>query len=337
MKTYSVAVVGASGLVGRKMLQVLEERAFPVGNLRLLTSARSAGTALMFNGKTYQTEEVSENGFQGVDIALFSAGGDASRRWAPVAVNAGAVVIDNSSAFRMTDGVPLIVPEVNPGDIDDARPRIIANPNCSTIQMVVALKPLHDRYGLRRIVVSTYQSVSGAGKRGVDQLQAELAGEEAPDPAFPHPIAQNAIPHIAAFNESGFTVEEEKMINETRKILGDPQLRVSPTCVRIPVRASHSEAVHVELNAPFELDDARTLLDSFPGITIIDDPSRLLYPLASEAAEKDDVFVGRLRRDPSVEHGLIMWIVSDSLRKGAATNAVQIAELWTAHEQEGTK
>ena len=207
---------------------------------------------------------------------------------------------------------------------------IIANPNCSTIQMVMALKPLQDRYGLRRVVVSTYQSVSGAGKRGVDQLQAELAGEDAPNPAFPHPIAQNAIPHIAAFSESGFTVEEEKMINETRKILGDPGLRVSPTCVRIPVLASHSEAVHTELNAAFTLEEVRALLDGFPGITVVDDPAHMRYPLARDAAEKDEVFVGRLRRDPSAEHGLIMWIVSDSLRKGAATNAVQIAQLWSS-------
>jgi len=310
------------------MLQVLEERDFPVKDLRLLTSARSAGIELTFRGKSYRTEEVSARAFADVDIALFSAGSDASRQWAPVAVNAGAVVIDNSSAYRMTDGVPLIVPEVNSGDLPDAGPRIIANPNCSTIQMVVALKPLHDRYGLHRVVVTTYQSVSGAGKRGVDQLQAELDGGVAENPAFPHPIVENAIPHIAAFNESGFTVEEEKMINETRKILGDAQLNVSPTCVRIPVRSSHSEALHIEMRSSFELEDVRSMLSAFPGITVIDNPARMEYPLARNAAEKDDVFVGRLRRDPSVEHGLIMWVVSDSLRKGAATNAVQIAELW---------
>jgi aspartate-semialdehyde dehydrogenase len=271
---------------------------------------------------------ISENSFDGVDVALFSAGGDVARRWAPIAVAHGAVVIDNSSAFRMHADVPLIVPEVNAAMLTDAVPRIIANPNCSTIQMVVALQPLYTHYGISRVVVCTYQSVSGAGKKGIDQLHNELQGLSTSVRAFPHPIADNALPHIAAFDDDGFTTEERKMIEETRKIFGDQSLRVSPTCVRIPVSLSHSEAVHVELEHPYELAEVRALLEHMPGVIVIDDPEATAYPLATIARGRDEVFVGRLRRDPSLDNGLIMWVVSDNLRKGAATNAVQIAELW---------
>ena len=328
MSGYTVAVVGATGLVGRTMLTVLEERRFPVTRLVPVATPRSAGTLLPFAGSAHPVLPIVESVFEGVDIALFSAGGDVAREWAPVAVAHGAVVIDNSNAFRMDTDVPLIVPEVNGGALRDATPRIIANPNCSTIQMVVALHPLHERYGIHRVVVCTYQSVSGAGKRGVDQLEKELQGENSSVRAFAHPIAGNALPHIAAFDDDGFTTEEHKMISETRKILGDERIAVSPTCVRVPVRFSHSEAVHVELRTAFEIADVRAALEAMPGVIVIDDPEATAYPLASIATGRDAVFVGRLRRDPSVANGLIMWVVSDNLRKGAATNAVQIAERW---------
>ncbi len=334
MAGYTVAVVGATGLVGRTMLQVLEERAFPTGELRAIASARSAGQDVPFQGRLHRVREISADAFSGVDVALFSAGGGTAREWAPVAAAAGAVVIDNSSAFRMEADVPLIVPEVNAHALVDAAPRIIANPNCSTIQMVVALQPLHARYGIRRIVVCTYQAVSGAGKKGVDQLHAEREGKNAAVRAFPHPIAGNVLPHIAAFDDDGFTTEERKMIEETRKIFEDPRILVSPTCVRVPVDTSHSEAVHVELAAPYDLADVRSMLEDAPGVIVIDDPESTAYPLAMNAAGRDEVFVGRLRRDPSAENGLIMWVVSDNLRKGAATNAVQIAEVWKARREQ---
>ena len=328
MNGYTVAVVGATGLVGRTMLTVLEERRFPVRRIVPVATERSAGQTISFGSSDHPVRPISEEAFDGVDIALFSAGGGTAKQWAPVAVRHGAVVIDNSSAFRMHPDVPLIVPEVNPGALADAAPRIIANPNCSTIQMVVALHPLQQRYGIRRVVVSTYQSASGAGKKGVDQLEAELAGGNARVRAFAHPLAGNALPHIAAFEDDGFTTEERKMVDETHKILGDPGIGVSPTCVRIPVPFCHSEAVHVELRAPFAMEDVRRDLEEMPGVIVIDDPDATAYPLATIATGRDEVFIGRLRRDPSVEHGLIMWVVSDNLRKGAATNAVQIAELW---------
>ncbi|MBE0643638.1 MAG: aspartate-semialdehyde dehydrogenase [Bacteroidetes bacterium] len=333
MKGYHVAVVGATGLVGRTMLAVLEERNFPVATLRPIASGRSAGTSVPFRGALHPVIEISDEAFAGVDIALFSAGGDTAKRWAPSATARGAVVIDNSSAFRMDGDVPLIVPEVNAAALIDTAPRIIANPNCSTIQMVVALEPLRARYGIHRIVVCTYQAVSGAGKKGVDQLQTELEGRNASVRAFAHPIAGNALPHIASFERDGFTTEERKMIDETRKIFGDQGIMVSPTCVRIPVVTSHSEAVHVELENPFALEDIRSILENAPGVIVIDDPEATAYPLASTATGRDEVFVGRLRRDPSIDNGLIMWVVSDNLRKGAATNAVQIAELWHALRQ----
>ncbi len=328
MNAYCVAVVGATGLVGRMMLRVLEERGFPAKELRALASARSAGSVVEFRGEGHTVQEISAEAFDGVDIALFSAGGAASKEWAPVAVARGAVVIDNSSAWRMHEDVPLVVPEVNPQAIPDATPRIIANPNCSTIQMVVALKPLLDLYGLKRIFVSTYQAVSGAGQKGLDQYNSEAAGETVDAPAFPHAIVGNVIPQIAAFLDNGFTVEEMKMVNETRKILGQPGLPVSVTCVRVPVPNAHSEAVHVELGSDFDLDDVRVLLAASPGIVLMDDTANNIYPLAGSAVGRDEVYVGRLRRDPALHNGLAMWVVSDNVRKGAATNAVQIAELW---------
>jgi aspartate-semialdehyde dehydrogenase len=310
------------------MLKVLEERDFPVATVRAIASERSAGTTVPFRGELLEVVAISEAAFDEVEVALFSAGSEVAKRWAPIAVAAGAVVIDNSSAFRMHPEVPLIVPEVNAAALTDAMPRIIANPNCSTIQMVVALQPLYSHYGIHRVVVCTYQSASGAGQRGIDQLRAELQGLNPSVRAFPHPIADNALPQIASFDEDGFTTEERKLIEETRKILGDQSIRVSPTCVRVPVSISHSEAVHIELKNPYELADVRDLLERMPGVIVIDDPEATAYPLASVAAGRDEVFVGRLRRDPSVDNGLIMWVVSDNLRKGAATNAVQIAELW---------
>lgn len=332
--SYTVAIAGATGLVGRTMIKVLQERSFPVDRLRLLASERSAGTKLSFWGEDFEVQPISRDGFEGVDVALFSAGGSAAREWAPVAVECGAVVIDNSSAFRMHADVPLIVPEVNPHALPDASPRIIANPNCSTIQMVAALKPLKDRYGLRRVVVCTYQAVSGAGQQGVDQLEAELRGGLPTKRAFPHAIVGNAIPQIAQFADDGFTVEEHKMINETRKILEDAQLGVSPTCVRVPIADAHSEALHVELGRDFDLEEVRELMLNTAGIIVLDDPDATSYPLSAMAAGRDEVYVGRFRRDPSVENGLAFWVVADNLRKGAATNAVQIAELWrTLREQ----
>ena len=331
---YTVAVAGATGLVGRTMIKVLQERSFPVGSLRLFASERSAGMKLSFWGEDIDVQPIAEDAFDGVDIALFSAGGSVAREWAPTAVEHGAVVIDNSSAFRMHGDVPLIVPEVNPDALPDASPRIIANPNCSTIQMVAALKPLQERYGLRRVVVCTYQAVSGAGQQGVDQLEAELRGELPTKRAFPHAILGNAIPQIAQFADDGYTVEEHKMINETRKILADAQLGVSPTCVRVPIADAHSEALHVELEKEFDLEEVRALLQNTAGIIVLDDPDATSYPLAAMAAGRDEVYVGRFRRDFSVKNGLAFWVVADNLRKGAATNAVQIAELWrTLREQ----
>jgi aspartate-semialdehyde dehydrogenase len=317
------------------MLRVLEERSFPVQRLLAVASERSEGRRVRFAGEEHPVLPVSASVFDGVDVALFSAGGDASRQWSPVAVEHGAVVIDNSSAWRMHDGVPLVVPEVNPHTIPDSAARIIANPNCSTIQMVVALRPLRDRYGLRRVFVSTYQAASGAGQRGLEQLDAELAGGTAERPAFAHTLLDNALPHIAPFLDNGSTVEEMKMVHETRKILELPSLPVSVTCVRVPVRNAHSEAVHAELNAEFSIDELRAVLAAGEGIVIEDDTSAARYPLAHDVAGRDEVYVGRIRRDTGMERGVAMWVVSDNVRKGAATNAVQIAELWQALRERG--
>ena len=327
---YRVAVLGATGLVGRTMIQVLEERHFPVSELVPLASPRSRGQVVTFQGREFTTEVPSAEIFKGVDIALFSAGASASREWAPVAAAAGAVVIDNSSAFRMEEGIPLVVPEVNPEAIfgkDGKAEKIIANPNCSTIQMVVVLKPLYDRYGVRRIVVSTYQSVTGKGKAGRDALESELAGLVPAEFTHFHQIAFNAVPQIDSFTDNGYTKEEMKMVNETRKIMGDQKLSVSPTTVRIPVYGGHGESLNVELESDFDIEDVRKLLAGSPGIVLQDDPSARLYPMPLTSYEKDEVFVGRLRPDYWNPRTLNMWIVADNLRKGAATNAVQIAEV----------
>lgn len=327
---YNVAVAGATGAVGNEMIKVLEQRKFPVDRIILLASERSDGAVLRFNGKEEKVRTLKKDSFQGVDIALFSAGASRSKEFAPAAVESGAVVIDNSSAFRMDPGTPLVVPEVNPGDIPKHR-GIIANPNCSTIQMVVALKPLHDRARIKRIVVSTYQAVSGTGKKAIEELRRQsgnaLNGEKAECLVYPHPIAFNCLPHIDVFEPNGYTKEEMKMVNETRKIMGDQSIAVAPTTVRVPVFAGHSESVSIETEEKITAEEAREILSRAPGVTVMDDPSRNIYPLPILAEGKDDVFVGRIREDISIKNGLQMWIVSDNIRKGAALNAVQIAEL----------
>ena len=328
-----VAVLGATGLVGRTMIKVLEERKFPVTDFVPIASARSAGQSVTFNGKEYIIREPSAEAFRGVDIALFSAGATASKEWARVAAAEGAIVIDNSSAFRMDTDVPLVVPEVNPGDIfkGDGTPEpIIANPNCSTIQMVVVLKPLYDHFGIKRVVVSTYQSVTGKGKAGRDALESELAGDEQEQFTHFHQIAFNAVPQIDAFTENGYTKEEMKMVNETRKIMGDDAISVSPTTVRIPVYGGHGESLNIELERDFDIDELRELLRTSPGIILQDDPSARIYPMPLTSYERDEVFVGRIRRDYWHPRTVNMWIVADNLRKGAATNAVQIAEVVAA-------
>ncbi|WP_407942195.1 aspartate-semialdehyde dehydrogenase [Microaerobacter geothermalis] len=334
--TFHVAVVGATGAVGQQILHLLAERNFPLASLKCLASSRSAGKTVMFKGEPITVEEATPESFEGVDIALFSAGGSVSKILAPEAVKRGAVVIDNTNAFRMNPDVPLVVPEINMDIIGD-KPGIIANPNCSTIQMVVALKPLYDKYGISRIIVSTYQAVSGAGSQAIeellDQSRAVLEGREPECNILPvgkldkhYQIAFNAIPQIDVFQDNGFTLEEMKMVNETKKIMGDPNIAVTSTCVRIPVIYGHSESVYVELKEEFELDEVYRLLNDAPGVTVIDSPEEQKYPLATDAAGKLDVFVGRIRRDLNHSRGLNMWIVSDNLLKGAAWNAVQIAE-----------
>ncbi|UCD12205.1 MAG: aspartate-semialdehyde dehydrogenase [Nitrospinaceae bacterium] len=327
---YTVAVAGATGAVGRRMLSILEERAFPVGRLRALASARSVGQKLPFAGGEVSVEELREDAFEGVDIALFSAGGGVSQEFAPHAVRHGAVVIDNSSAFRMDKDVPLVVPEVNPEALKNPV-TLVANPNCSTIQMVVALKPLHDHYRIRRVVVSTYQSVSGSGQKAIDELLAQsrqaLAGEPLEKRVYPHPIAFNCLPHIDVFLDSGYTKEEMKMVNETRKILADNTIEVCPTTVRVPVLYAHSEAVNVETEKNIDAAEVRALLARQPGIEVVDRPEANAYPLARDAAGRDPVYVGRIRADLTRKNAVNLWIVADNLRKGAALNAVQIAEL----------
>lgn len=320
-----VALVGATGLVGSKMLEVLEERNFPVKSLIPVASHKSIGKSIQFNGVQHEVVLPEKAIELKPDLALFSAGGSTSLEWAPKFRDAGCIVIDNSSAWRMNPEIPLIVPEVNPGDIP-AKPGIIANPNCSTIQMVVALKPMHDAFVLKRVVVSTYQSVTGTGAKAVKQMMDERAGNQA-EMVYPYPIDLNVIPQIDVFLENGYTKEEMKMILETRKILGIQDLPVTATAVRIPVIGGHSESVNVEFENSFTLDEIRQILSKAPGVTLIDDPVNKKYPMPLYSKDKDDVFVGRLRRDESGENSLNMWIVSDNLRKGAATNAVQIAEL----------
>lgn len=325
MRKYNLAVVGATGMVGRKFLEVLEERQLPIENYYLFASARSAGTTIPFMGKDYVVEELTESCFDGknIDIALFSAGASVSKVFAPIAVEKGIVVIDNSSAWRMDEDVPLVVPEVNPEDIKKHK-GIIANPNCSTIQAVVALKPLHDRYKIKRIIYSTYQAVSGAGVQGYNDLKDGIDGK--PPQKFPHPIFGNCIPHIDDFLENGYTKEEMKMIEETKKILGDYSLRITATTVRVPVFHGHSESINVEFEKPFDLDELKQILADAPGIVLVDNPAENQYPMPITAENKDEVFVGRIRRDESVENGINLWVVADNIRKGAATNTVQIAE-----------
>jgi aspartate-semialdehyde dehydrogenase len=329
MKTYNVIVAGATGMVGRKMIQVLEERKFPVGTLIPMASARSVGHTVAFNGKIWNVQELTEENIKrsGAQIALFSAGGSVSKEFAPICAKYGKLVIDNSSAWRMDPNVPLVVPEVNRNEIFSGS-KIIANPNCSTIQMVVVLKPLHDKYKIKRVVVPTYQSVTGAGQKGYDQLMKEWKGEKVDSPKFPYQISFNCLPHIDEFTESGYTKEELKMVNETKKIMGDDSIVVSPTCVRVPSIGGHSESVNLEFEQPFELNDVFTLLKNAPGVVLQDNPKEKIYPMPILAHDKDDTFVGRVRRDDTVKSGLNLWIVSDNIRKGAATNAVQIAEEW---------
>ncbi len=322
--------MGASGAVGEVMVRLLIEREFPVGSIRFLASERSVGKSVEFGGESHPITLLTPSSFEGVDIVLASTPGSISREYAPIAARAGAVVVDNSSTWRMDPSVPLVVPEVNPGDLAWHR-GIIANPNCSTMQMVVALKPLHDAARVRRVVVSTYQSTSGAGQKGMDELrdqtEAHVAGRPVPSPSkFAHPIAFNCIPQIDDFLPGGYTKEEMKMVNETRKIMGDDSIEVCPTCVRVPVYHSHSESILVELDRPVTPEEARAIWAKAPGLTVVDDPARLRYPLPASARGLDDVFVGRIRQDLHNPNALLFWCVSDNLRKGAALNAVQIAE-----------
>jgi aspartate-semialdehyde dehydrogenase len=332
MKTYNVAVVGATGAVGNEMIETLEQRKFPVGNLVLLASERSAGTSLSYKGHDVTVQVLKENSFKGIDIGLFSAGGSVSRKFAPIAAASGCVVVDNTSAFRMDRDVPLVVPEVNAHAIAGYKKRgIIANPNCSTIQMVVVLKPLHDAAKIKRVVVSTYQAVSGTGKRAIAELESQVtaiyAAREVTHSVYPHQIAFNCLPHIDVFLENGYTKEEIKMAKETVKIMEDPSIKVTATTVRVPVFYSHSESVNVEFERALTPDKARKILSKAPGVVVVDDPKKNLYPMAIYAAGKDETFVGRIRKDESIACGLNMWIVADNIRKGAALNAVQIAEI----------
>jgi aspartate-semialdehyde dehydrogenase len=327
--SYVVAVAGATGVVGKEMIEILEERNFPVSELVPLASERSAGERISFRDKSCVVKTLSKDSFKGVDIALFSAGAERSLEFAPSAVTSGAVVIDNSSAFRMAPGVPLVVPEINAHAVA-GHAGIIANPNCSTIAMVMALKPIHDAVRIKRIVVTTFQSVSGTGKEAIDELAGQTVAllnfRDIETKVYPHQIAFNCLPHIDAFLENGYTKEEMKMVNETRKILGDESIGVTATTVRVPVFRCHSESVNIETERKISANEARAILSSAPGIMVYDDPKKNLYPLAIDTAGKDDVYVGRIREDESIPNGINLWVVSDNLRKGAALNAVQIAE-----------
>lgn len=324
MKKINLAVVGATGMVGRTFLKVLEERNLPIENFYVMASSKSAGSTIIFNEKEYIVEELSETSFdKKIDIALFSAGGSTSLKYAPIAASKGCIVIDNSSAWRMDKNVPLVVPEVNPYDIKWNN-GIIANPNCSTIQAVVALNPLHQKYKIKRIVYTTFQAVSGAGMAGYTDLENGLKGEL--PKKFPHPIAGNCLPHIDSFLENGYTKEEMKMVNETKKILGDDSLKITATTVRVPVFNSHSESINVEFEKQFEINDLVNTLENAPGIIVQDDLENNIYPMPINATGHDETFIGRIRRDESVESGVNLWVVADNIRKGAATNAVQIAQ-----------
>lgn len=322
---FKLAVVGATGLVGRTALQVLEEKNLPIDEYVFFASSRSAGTTLTFQGKDYLVRELTETSFdEGFDFAIFSAGGDTSKKYSPIAASKGCIVVDNSSAFRMDPSVPLVVPEVNPEELQHHQ-GIIANPNCSTIQAVLPLKALDDAYSIKRIVYSTYQAVSGAGQKGLADLENGKKGENTLQ-KFPYPIFDNCLPHIDVFLENGYTKEEEKMINETRKILKHPDLKITATTVRVPVSNSHSESINVELEKDFELTELIQTLANYPGIIIEDDITHNIYPLAIHATGHDEVFVGRIRRDFSVSSGVNLWVVADNIRKGAASNAIQIVE-----------
>ncbi len=326
---YVVAVVGATGAVGNEMVAVLEERDFPVEKLRLFASERSEGKAISFHDKSVAVEILTENVFKGIDIALFSAGGERSLFYAPIAVKAGCVVVDNSSAWRMDPKVPLVVPEVNTHDLKWHK-GIIANPNCSTIQMVVVLKPIHDAAKIKRVVVTTFQSVSGTGKKAMDELLNQTSDllnfKDIKPLVYPHQIAFNCLPHIDKFMDDGYTKEEIKMVNETRKIMGDDSIRVTATTVRVPVFRGHSEAINIETKKKLTANAVRALLSKAPGVLVYDAPEKNVYPLPTLTAGKDEVYVGRIREDNTIENGINIWIAADNLRKGAALNAVQIAE-----------
>lgn len=325
MKKINLAIVGATGMVGRTFLKVLEDRDFPFENLYCFASKKSAGEVVTCKGREFIVEALDESSFdRDIDVALFSAGGDISLHFAPIAARKGVIVIDNSSAWRMDPKVPLVVPEVNPEALLSHQ-NIIANPNCSTIQALVALKPLYDTYGIKRIVFSTYQAVSGSGVKGVSDLEEGLKGNHQ-KACYPHAIAGNCLPQIDVFLDNGYTKEEMKMILETKKILNDETLKVTATAVRVPIFNSHSESINVELKSAFDVEAVKTLLSNAPGIVLQDDLSKLVYPLAAEATGTDPVYVGRVRRDESLDHGLNLWVVADNIRKGAATNAIQIAE-----------
>lgn len=328
MKKVNVAIVGATGMVGRTFLKVLEERRFPINQLYLFSSAKSAGSTVVFNGKEYVVEELNKDVFdRDIQIALFSAGGEISSIYAPIAASKGIVVIDNSSYWRMDKNVPLVVPEVNPQDVKKHK-GIIANPNCSTIQAVVPLKALHEKYKIKRIVYSTYQAVSGSGVRGIKDLEDGVDGK--PNSFYPHPIAYNCLPHIDVFEDNGYTKEELKMINETKKIFNDFDMKVTATTVRVPVKNSHSESINIEFEKPFELSDLVNTLENMNGVVVMDNPKENKYPTTVDSTGRDEVFVGRIRRDFSVDNGVNIWVVADNIRKGAATNTVQIAELLVA-------
>ncbi|MEG2788023.1 MAG: aspartate-semialdehyde dehydrogenase [Romboutsia sp.] len=325
MKKVNVALVGATGMVGRTFLKILQERQFPIENLYLFSSAKSAGSYVTFNGKEYIVEELNKDVFdRDIQIALFSAGGEVSEKFAPIAASKGIIVVDNSSYWRMDPDVPLVVPEVNPEAVKNHK-GIIANPNCSTIQAMVPLKPLHDRYKIKRVVYSTYQAVSGSGVKGVKDLEDGIQGNS--NNFYPHPIAFNCLPHIDDFTSNGYTKEELKMINETMKIFNDYNMKVTATTVRVPVKNSHSESINIEFEENFDLSHLVRTLEDIPGLIIIDNPEKNEYPTAIDCTGKDEVFVGRIRRDFSVDSGINIWVVADNIRKGAATNAVQIAEL----------
>ena len=331
-KSYAVAVAGATGAVGLEFLKVLEQRKFPVGSIKLLASERSEGKELTFAGRPVKVERLTKDSFKGIEVALFSAGASRSLEFAPAAAAAGAVVVDNSSAFRMDPEIPLVVPEVNAHAIAQyPKKNIIANPNCSTIQMVVVLKPIHDAARIKRVVVSTYQAVSGTGKRAIKELENQVlaifSNREIEKSVYPHQIAFNCLPHIDVFFDNGYTKEEIKMVNETKKIMEDNSIGVTATTVRVPVFYGHSESVNIETEKKITPDKVREILSKAPGVVVVDNPKKFEYPLAIHAAGKDETFVGRIREDESIPNGINMWIVSDNIRKGAALNAIQIAEI----------